>query len=153
MKVDRATLESSCAELNDEELLRRISSGDLTELALEVAMAEAGKRGLYLEALRERADSEGVEVARGHGPLCICARYLLPLDAQVLAARLQAEGLTAHVMDAETIYASGALFGSLTRGGVRVMVPESQLEDAKRIRASYDAGEYAIDENFDVGKE
>ena len=33
------------------------------------------------------------------------------------------------------------------------MVPESQLEDAQRIHAAYDAGEYAIDENFDVGKE
>src|SRR6187549_1990098 len=102
MKIDRALLESRCAELNDGELLRRIGSGELTELALEVAITEAGRRGLYLEALRENADARGTEIARGHGPLRICARYLLPLDAQVLAARLQAEGLTVHVMDAET---------------------------------------------------
>jgi hypothetical protein len=44
------------------------------------------------------------------------------------------------------------LFGSLMLGGVRVMVPESQLEDALRIRAAFDAGELAIDEDFDVGR-
>ncbi len=55
-------------------------------------------------------------------------------------------------MDADTVYANGALFGSLSLGGVRVMVPQSQLEDAKRIRAAFDAGDYAIDEDFDVNQ-
>jgi hypothetical protein len=41
-----------------------------------------------------------------------------------------------------------ALFGSLSRGGARVMVPESQLAAALQIRAARDAGEFAIDENF-----
>jgi hypothetical protein len=55
-------------------------------------------------------------------------------------------------MDSDTVYANGALFGSLSLGGVRVMVPDSQLEEAKRIRAAFDAGEFSIDEDFDVGK-
>lgn len=93
------------------------------------------------------------DVAHGHGPLRICARYLNPLDAQVLAACLQNAGLAAQVMDADTIFASGVLFGSLPRGGVRVMVPQSQLEEALRMRAAFDAGDLAIDENFDVGTE
>ncbi len=78
----------------------------------------------------------------------VCARFLYPLDAQVLAARLQHEGLVAHVMDADTIITTGAAFSSLPGGGVRVMVPESQLADALRIQAAFDAGEFAIDENF-----
>jgi hypothetical protein len=149
MMPDRASLESVFAELADDELLRRMGGGELTELARDVALAEARKRGIYLEALRESTDAAGVEVAHGHGPLCICARYLLPLDAQVLAARLQQEGLAARVMDSDTIYAVGAFMGGLARGGVRVMVPQSQLEQATRIRERYDAGEFAIDENFD----
>ena len=149
MTPDRASLEGHFADLSDTELLERIGSGDLTDLAHDVAMVEAQKRGIYLEALRVDADTDGVEVAHGHGPLRICARYLMPIDAQVLAARLQAEGLAARVMDSDTMYAVGALFGSLPRGGVRVMVPESQLEQAKAIREKLDAGEYAIDENFD----
>jgi len=40
----------------------------------------------------------------------------------------------------------------LSLGGVRVMVPESQLEAAMRIRVAFDAGEYAIDEDFDVNQ-
>jgi hypothetical protein len=34
-------------------------------------------------------------------------------------------------------------------GGVRVMVPEPQMADAQRILAAFNAGEYAIDDDFD----
>jgi hypothetical protein len=148
MKPTRAELEARYRGMSDEELLEHAGK-DLLALAAEVVKEEAARRGLYLEALRAGADAEPVEVAHGHGPLQICARYLQPIDAQVLAARLQAEGLAARVMDADTVYANGALFGSLGLGGVRVMVPESQLEAARRIRERFDAGEFAIDENFD----
>jgi hypothetical protein len=151
MQVDRAQLEQRFRDMSDEELLQRMRD-DLTELAREVALAEAGRRGLHLEALKVDDRDAPLEVARGHGPLRICARYLNPLDAQVLAACLQNAGLAAHVMDADTIFATGAYFSSLPRGGVRVMVPESQLEDALRIRAAFDAGELAIDDDFDVGR-
>jgi Putative prokaryotic signal transducing protein len=85
-------------------------------------------------------------------PLRICTRFLLPLDAEIFAARLQAEGIDARVMDADTLYVNGAV-GSLGMGGVRVMVPESQLADAQRVLGAFNAGEYAIDESFDPGEE
>lgn len=151
MQIDREQLEAQFRGLSDEELLERCRT-DLTELAREIVLAEATRRGLSLAARAAMSDAGGMEVAPGHGPLCLCARYLNPIDAQVLAARLQSEGLAARVLDADTVYANGALFGSLSLGGVRVMVPESQLEDAKRIRAAFDAGEFAIDEDFDVNQ-
>ena len=151
MKIDREQLEALYRGLSDEELLQRCGA-DLTTLALEVAMAEAERRGLTLAAHAALDDAQAVEVSPGHGPLCLCARYINPIDAQVLAARLQSEGLAAQVMDSDTVIANGVLFGSLALGGVRVMVPESQLEDAKRIRVAFDAGEYAIDEDFDVNQ-
>jgi hypothetical protein len=83
------------------------------------------------------------------GPLRICTRFLMPLDAEVFAARLQADGIAAVVMDANTLYANGAFHTSLGMGGVRVMVPESQMAEAQRILDAYNAGEFAIDENFD----
>lgn len=101
----------------------------------------------YVAGLAADADA-GVEVARGHGPLRVCARYFVPLDAQVMAARLQAEGLAARVIDSDAGYASGDI-GSLGTGGVRVMVPESQLARALDVRRRFDAGEFAIDESFD----
>ena len=82
------------------------------------------------------------------GPLRICTRFLLPLDAEIFAARLKAEGIHALVMDADSFYANGAI-GALGMGGVRVMVPETQMADAQRVLAAFNAGEYAIDENFD----
>lgn len=84
-------------------------------------------------------------------PLVICARFLLPVDAEIFAARLKAEGIAARVMDANTLYSDG-FAGGFGTGGIRVMVPESQLDEARRIHAAFNAGEYAIDENFDPGR-
>ncbi len=150
MQIDREPLEQRFRDMSDEELLARMGD-DLTELAREVAMAEAGRRGLYLEALKINDRDAPIDVSKGHGPLKVCARYFSPIDAQLLAACLQNAGLSAHVMGSDTIFATGAYFSSLPDGGVRVMVPESQLEEALRIRAAYDAGELAIDDDFDVG--
>ena len=151
MQPSRDQLIQRFRDMPDAELLERLGE-DLTELARGIALAEAGRRGIYLEALKVSDRETPIEVAPGHGPLKICARYVNPMNAQVLAACLQNAGLAARVMDSDTIYANGVLFGSLTLGGVRVMVPESQLEDALKIRAAFDAGELAIDEDFDVGK-
>lgn len=82
-------------------------------------------------------------------PLVICTRFLLPMDAEIFAARLQAEGIEAVVMDSNTVYANGAFHTSLGMGGVRVMVPQSQMAESQRVLAAFNAGEYAIDENFD----
>jgi hypothetical protein len=150
MKIDRASLERRFGEMSDGELLDCLDD-DLTELAREVGIAEAARRGL---ALTEPIAAEGQagSAASGYGPLRICARFINPLNAEVFALCLDSHGISAHVMDGGTIYASGVLFGSLMRGGVRVMVHASQLEEAKEIRAAFDAGEYAIGEDFDVGK-
>jgi hypothetical protein len=149
MDITRSQLEEFFRELSDDELLQRCAK-DLTDLARDVALAEAANRRLQVPGLGDCEELEDLTTAQGQGPLRICTRFILPLDAQLFAARLQADGVAARVMDADTVYANGALFGSLLLGGVRVMVPESQLEEANRILAKFNAGEYAIDENFDV---
>ncbi len=78
----------------------------------------------------------------------ICARFLRAPDAEIFAARLSAEGIVAHVMDANTVYSDG-FAGGFGTGGIRVMVPESQVADAQRVLEAFNAGEYAIDEDFD----
>lgn len=88
--------------------------------------------------------------AEAHGPLRICARFVDPLDAQMLATRLRLEGLDARVADENTVYANGPL--ALGGGGVRVMVPESQFDEAERIKAAIDSGEFSIDDDYDVGE-
>jgi hypothetical protein len=85
------------------------------------------------------------------GPLRACARFVMPMEAQIFAARLVAEGLSAHVMDANSTYADGFVSGT-GAGGIRVMVPESQMAQAQRLLEAFQAGEFAIGEDFDVGK-
>ena len=152
MQISRADLESRYRDMSSDQLLGLLAAGDLTELAREVALAEATQRGLSIPPSGITDAADGFEGVPGYGPQRLVARYLNPMDAQVLVARLQQEGLAARVADADTVYANGALFGSLMLGGVRVMVPESQLEEALRIRSAVDAGEYAIDEDFDVNQ-
>ena len=84
-------------------------------------------------------------------PLVVCARFVAPMDAEIFAARLRVEGIDAHVMDARSNYTEG-FAGGFGKVGIRVMVPKSRLESAQRIHAAYEAGEYAIDENHDVGE-
>jgi hypothetical protein len=60
-----------------------------------------------------------------------------------------ADAIAAQVMGAGALGAVGAIMGSHEGDGMRVMVPESQLELATRIREKFDAGDYAIDESFD----
>lgn len=79
-----------------------------------------------------------------------CARFTQPVDAEIFAARLTAEGVAARVMDANSNYSDG-FAGGFGSSGIRVMVPESQLAQAQRILAAFDAGEYALDEDFDPG--
>lgn len=149
MSLDLADLQARFRDMTDDELLQRAGSGALTDLAQQVAQAELQARGLHLP---EPPHAELPQVEPGRGPLKICARFLMPLEAEMFAARLVQEGIAARVIDSDTVYGYGAIMYSLDLGGVRVMVPESQLEAALRIRAALDAGEYAIDENFDVGE-
>lgn len=73
------------------------------------------------------------------------AEYLDPISVEALRARLLAAGLS------PVIYNSTSDAGIVGLAGVRLLVPESQLAEAERIRDQLEAGEFAIDEDFDVG--
>lgn len=147
MHIERAKLEARFRDLSDEELRERILSGVLTDLAADVARIEAANRGL--DPLQSAGDTAGEspDSLPAHGALRICATFMNPIAAEALAVRLLAEGLAP-----QTHYADGGVLGSVGLAGVRVMVPESQFAEAERIRAAFDAGEYAIDEDFDVDR-
>ena len=143
MKPSREELQQRFRHMSDEELVGRVRSDELTPEAQGLARAEVASRGL------DTGDEEPVVGAGVGGPLRICTHFLLPMDAEIFAARLIAEGIAATVMDSNTVYANGAFHTSLGMGGVRVMVPEPQMAEAQRVLAAFNAGEYAIDEDFD----
>jgi len=87
----------------------------------------------------------------GHGKLMVVARFFDPMDAYMLTACLESNDVPAIVADANIVQANQFLTTAI--GGVRVLVPESHFERALKIRMALDAGEYQLDDNFDVGEE
>jgi len=87
----------------------------------------------------------------GHGSLLVLARFFEPMDAYVLKACLESNDVPAVVADAHMVQANQFLTTAI--GGVRVLVPESHFERALKIRKAFDAGEYQLDDDYDVGQE
>lgn len=87
----------------------------------------------------------------GHGDLRLVARFFVPTDAYMLQSCLESNGVPAVVADAHLVQANQFLATAV--GGVRVLVPESHFEKGMEIRRAFEAGEYQLDDDFDVGEE
>jgi hypothetical protein len=85
-----------------------------------------------------------------HAPLTELARYLVPMDANLVQGCLVAAGIPAVLADDHLVQANLLLAPAL--GGVRVMVPEDYLRQAEAALAAYQRGEFALDEDADVGE-
>ena len=71
------------------------------------------------------------------------------LEAELLRGCLEAHGIPTTLGDVQTIQTD--TLWTVALGGVRVMVPESAAEDARRLVAQFDRGELAVDESqFDA---
>ena len=81
--------------------------------------------------------------------LFVVAKCMVPTDAWLLQGVLVAGGVPAVVADANHVQADLLIAPAL--GGVRVLAPQSYLAQAADIIAAYERGDYALDENTDVG--
>lgn len=135
------------AELSDEELLRRLTAGTLTEHTQAVAEAEASRRGLAVAGSDGRDDAAADDDIAPSGSVDIVtlAGHANFADARMLQARLEAEGIPAWIADADTAQTLSHL--SIGMGGIRVQVQAHRLEDARRVQAALVAGEYALDDH------
>ncbi|MEZ5628402.1 MAG: DUF2007 domain-containing protein [Rhodocyclaceae bacterium] len=84
------------------------------------------------------------------GDWLMAARCLDPTEAHVLCACLRAAGLDAMVADANLVQTHSLI--AVAVGGARVMVPEAQLERARAVLEAYDRGDFALDDDTDVGE-
>jgi hypothetical protein len=136
---------------SDDELLELFRSGDLTELAQTVARAELATRGIdparSVAPSASEPDAEPEPVVEGD--LVMVARMYNPLEAEMLRGRLESEGIPAMVADTQTAQVNP--FYKLAIGGVRVMVPEAYLAQAREIVRADARGDYALDDTTDVG--
>jgi hypothetical protein len=151
MTITRQSLLEHLQLLSDEELLALFRSGDLIDLAKDVAADELRRRGVDLAkpaaALpedSEKTSGGGDEGTSGGGDLVLIARLFTPLDAHLLQSRLEVEGVPAVVVDDNIVQTNPFL--TLAVGGVRVFVPESQAERAREIARAIERGDYALDD-------
>lgn len=88
---------------------------------------------------------------RFHEMLVTCAHFYDPLEAHVVRARLEAEGVPATVADDQMINANWPL--SVALGGARVQVPDAFLAEARAIIEHYSGGTFADDVDAETGSE
>jgi hypothetical protein len=149
MDVTRESLSEKFSEYNNDELLELYRSGDLTELATDVAKAELAKRGLdtarsALTPPPAQPVSEPEPEPAIEGDLVEVARLLDPTEGEMLRGRLEAEGVADRQTATQVLY-------RYTIGGVRILVPEAYLERAREVVKADARGDYAIDDRTDVG--
>jgi hypothetical protein len=145
MKIDREDLEHRFENISDTELIRRLESKGLTQIAHDVATAELQKRGLTITHLP--TPQEELKFFNQTEDLVQVARLLTATEAHILQARLIAEGVSAVVADAH--HAQAHYFMALAIGGVRILVPKSQVNAALEVKAAMAKGEYALEEQGD----
>lgn len=78
------------------------------------------------------------------------AQFLVPTDAFLVQGRLVASGIPAVLADAN--YAQAYAFASTVTAGVRVLVPESYLQQAGEVLEALARGDFALSEDTDVGE-
>jgi hypothetical protein len=90
------------------------------------------------------------ELARLPGrDLVEVARYLVPLEANLVQGCLVASGIPAVLADAHLVQTDMLLAPAL--GGVRILVPQDYLQQAQAVLEAFGRGEFALDEDSDVG--
>ncbi len=74
----------------------------------------------------------------------VAACYFDPLQAHIVRARLEAEGITARLADEHLLQLHHLLAPAV--GGVRVLVPATQAAAAQAVIAALADGAFALDD-------
>lgn len=77
------------------------------------------------------------------------ARFLVPIDARLAQGCLQAAGIPAVLADDQLVQTN--LLWAPALGGVRVLVPQEYLQQAEAALQALSRGEFALDDDADVG--
>ena len=135
-------LATKFSALADDELSRQASSGNLSDLAQSLALAEADARGLVVPAFA----STGHEPVR-YGDMQIVEKNLTPTEAHVMCSCLQAAGVPAVTGDVNLVQAYSLL--SIAVGGACIRVPPAFVAEARDVIAAYKRGEFALEDDFE----
>ena len=143
MGPSRESLEETFRELSDEELLRRCISGELTDLAQSIGLAEVRARGLELPAAAKPVKEEEPPFL---GDWVTVARYLSYAEVHVLRSCLEAAGIPAVVADAQLVQTDALLSPAMR--GASLRVPAACSAEAGEVIAAFRRGDFQLDESF-----
>ena len=129
--------------LTDEELLRRISAGGMTNEAEELAIEELQARGLSTSS---RPIASEVAAPNELVDLVVVERGLPPGEAQDLANCLHTGGIPCAYGDIRREQVNYRLAAVVS---VNLLVHPAHLSDAREAIAAFRGGEFAIDDDFD----
>jgi hypothetical protein len=142
MMITRQGLAEHFGRLNNDELVTEFQSGELTELAKEVAATEIQSRSIDISQYQARLPEP--EPEWDSEELVLLARFYDVSSAYLLQSSLYAQGLPSIVADALTYQ---NVIGGALGGGVRVLVPESYFARAAELKSRIDSGTYTLDDN------
>ena len=144
MSISREQLLEQFRELSDDYLVERLRSGELTEVARSAAEQELRQRGVALPDESQPAAAASGNASE-YGEFVTIARLLVPTQAHILRARLEAEGVPVLMADGNFVQTNDLL--SIAVGGIRVQVPASFVPQALEIMAAMRAGHLALGED------
>jgi hypothetical protein len=157
MEVSRQSLAERYRLLEDDELIALVNCDEMTELARQVATAELESRGiarpmrqapLRSEPAREEPSCLDDRMEPdGDADLVQVARYLKPMEAEILRSRLEAEGIFAVVTD-HNMGGVNPFFAII--GGARVLVLEPELDAAREVVRAIERGDYKLEDQSDT---
>jgi hypothetical protein len=144
LQPNRRSLEETFRALADDELLRRCASGQLTEFAQSIALAELRARGLELPAEPHAPPKAEQQYL---GDWVMIARYLAYTEAHMLKSLLEAAGIPATLGDAHLVQTDALLIPAMR--GASVRVPASCAAKAREVEAAFKRGDFQLDDSFE----
>ena len=148
MGPSRSSLEETFRELADDELLHRCTSGELTDFAQSIALAEVRARGLELPGKPPDPQEQEPQYL---GDWVTVARYLSYTAVHLLQSCLEAAGIPAAVADAQLVQTDALLTPAMR--GASVRVPVAWATEAREVVAAYRRGDFRLDEDFDPNQQ
>ncbi|MGZ3241792.1 MAG: putative signal transducing protein, partial [Burkholderiaceae bacterium] len=82
--------------------------------------------------------------------LFVVAKYYIPTDAHIVRGCLVAAGVPAAIVDDNLVQTNSLLTAAV--GGVRILVPESYLQQAREIIEAFNRGDFQLKDDEDVGE-
>ncbi len=86
--------------------------------------------------------------AEDQGEFTMVARFLNPMDAHVVCACLEGNGIPAILADQHMVHMNSLL--NIAVGGIRVLVPARRVAEAMEIIDAFNRGDLALAEDEDV---